>query len=101
MQVIFFCYFCRIPFKPSYFSFNGFFALYIENHEEEFKYQLLDRLRCDCKYFLGAGNRHEKYLWGGTVKMHIEFMYIIYYSLKVKPEWLTEKQIDEYLTKML
>lgn len=28
------------------------FALYIENHEEEFKYQLLDRLRCDCKYFL-------------------------------------------------
>lgn len=50
------------------------FALYIENHEEEFKYQLLDRLRCDCKYFLGAGNRHEKYLWGGTVKMHIEFM---------------------------
>ena len=32
------------------------FALYIENHEEEFKYQLLDRLRCDCKYFLGAGN---------------------------------------------
>lgn len=25
------------------------FALYIENHEEEFKYQLLDRLRCDCK----------------------------------------------------
>ena len=77
------------------------FALYIENHEEEFKYRCLDRLRCDCKYFLGAGNRHEKYLWGGTVKMHIEFMYIIYYSLKVKPEWLTEKQIDEYLTKML
>lgn len=60
------------------------FALYIENHEEEFKYQLLDRLYCDCKYFLGA-----------------EFMHIIYDSLKVKPEWLTEKQIDEYLTKML
>ena len=33
--------------------------------------------------------------------MHIEFMHIIYDSLKVKPEWLTEKQIDEYLTKML
>lgn len=77
------------------------FALYIENHEEEFKYQLLDRLRCDCEYFLGFGNRHEKRLWGGTARMHIEFMYIIYYSLKVKPEWLTEKQIDEYLTKML
>ena len=27
------------------------FALYIENHEEEFKYQLLDRLRCDCEFF--------------------------------------------------
>lgn len=67
----------------------------------KFKYQLLDRLRCDCEYFLGYGNRHEKHLWGGTVRMHIEFMYIIYYSLKVKPEWLTEKQIDEYLIKML
>lgn len=77
------------------------FALYIEKHEEEFKYRLLDRLRCDCEYFLGFGNKNEKHLWGGTVKMHIEFMYIIYYSLKVKPEWLTEKQIDEYLTKML
>lgn len=79
----------------------GRFALYIESHDEQFKYMLLNRLQTDCKYFLGAGNRHEKYLWGETVEMHIEFMYIIYYSLKVKPEWLTEKQIDEYLTKML
>lgn len=77
------------------------FALYIENHEEEFKYMLLNRLQTDCKYYLGYGNGNECRLWGETVEMHIEYMYIIYDSLKIKPEWLTEQQIKVYSDLML
>ena len=28
-----------------------------------FRYQLLDRLRSDCEYYLNYGNRHPKSLW--------------------------------------
>ena len=28
----------------------GRFALYIESHDEQFKYMLLNRLQTDCKY---------------------------------------------------
>lgn len=30
----------------------------------EFQYQMLDRMRSDCEYFLGYGNRCTKDLWG-------------------------------------
>ena len=30
------------------------------------EYQLLDRLRMDCEYFLGAGQHSEKHLWAGN-----------------------------------
>lgn len=40
-------------------------------------------------------------MWGETVEMHIEYMYIIYDSLKIKPEWLTEQQIKVYSDLML
>ena len=39
-----------------------------------FKYQLLDRLRSDCEYYLNYGNRHPKSLWAGDEKLQIEFM---------------------------
>ena len=77
------------------------FALYIESHDEQFKYMLLDRLRMDCKYYLGSGNGSEHCLWGETVEMHIKYMYIIYDSLKIKPEWLTKHQIKVYSDLML
>ena len=63
-------------------------------------YRLLDRLRTDCDYFLGAGQRHEGNLWSGTVHAHIEKMREIYASLPDKPEWLTETQIDSYADRM-
>lgn len=79
----------------------GRFALYIESHDEQFKYMLLNRLQTDCKYYLGYGNGNERHLCGETVEMHIEYMYIIYDSLKIKPEWLTEQQIKVYSDLML
>ena len=35
-------------------------------------YVLLDRLRADCDYFLGAGGRSEKHLWAGNVHAQIK-----------------------------
>lgn len=64
----------------------GRFALYIESHDEQFKYMLLNRLQTDCKYYLGYGNGNERH---------------IYDSLKIKPEWLTEQQIKVYSDLML
>lgn len=65
-----------------------------------FQYQLLDRLKTDCLYFLGYGNRNPKYLWGKTVEDHIQEMRRIWNLLPLKPEWLTMKQIDEFEQQM-
>ena len=35
-------------------------------------YVLLDRLRADCDYFLGAGGRSEKHLWAGSFYAQID-----------------------------
>ena len=63
-------------------------------------YQLLDRLRADCEYFLGAGNRVEKHLWAGSVYAQIVKMRELYDALPQKPEWLTEEAIDDYADRM-
>lgn len=66
----------------------------------EFQYQMLDRMRLDCEYFLGYGNRCTKDLWGKSVEKHIEAMRRIWNELKEKPVWLSMGQIDEYERKM-
>ena len=63
-------------------------------------YQLLDRLRTDCEYFLGAGNRAEKHLWAGSVYAQIVKMRELYDALPQKPEWLTKEMIDDYADRM-
>ena len=63
-------------------------------------YQLLDRLRADCEYFLGAGNRAEKHLWAGSVYAQIVKMRELYDALPQKPEWLTKEMIDDYAERM-
>lgn len=65
-----------------------------------FEYQLLDRLKTDCNYYLGNGNRCEKHLWAGNVKDQIAKMKELYEILPVKPEWLSLDDIEEYETKM-
>ncbi|WP_300607861.1 LPD25 domain-containing protein, partial [uncultured Oscillibacter sp.] len=37
-------------------------------------YRLLDRLRSDCEYYLGAGQFSEKHLWAGSVEAQISKM---------------------------
>lgn len=69
---------------------------------DKFKYQLLDRLRCDCDYFLGNGNRYAPHLWAGAVGTHIKSMLLLYDSFpeEDRPEWLTREQIEDYGRRM-
>ena len=68
--------------------------------EQNPDYRLLDRLRADCEYFLGAGNRAEKHLWAGNVRAQIAKMRELYDTLPEKPEWLTKETIDDYAERM-
>lgn len=63
-------------------------------------YVLLDRLRADCDYFLGAGGRSEKHLRAGNVHAQIKKMRELYDALPEKPEWLTAEAIDRYAAQM-
>ena len=63
-------------------------------------YVLLDRLRADCDYFLGAGGRSEKHLWAGSAYAQIKKMRELYDALSEKPEWLTAEAIDRYAAQM-
>ena len=73
------------------------------NINSEFEYMMLDRLKHDCDYYLGYGNRCAKHLWANTEKEHIEYMKQLWngFSDVHKPEWLTWEQILEYEKQML
>lgn len=70
------------------------------SRDTKFQYMMLDRLRQDALYFLGAGGRHEKHLYTGNVNDHIEVMKGIHDHLEVKPEWLTMEELLELESKM-
>lgn len=71
--------------------------------DASFRYMLLDRMRQDCRYYLGNGGRCEKYLWAGSVSEQIEYMKAIYNSFPEgeKPEWMTMEEILDYEQRML
>lgn len=70
----------------------------LTNPKDRFNYQLLDRLRIDCEYYLGNGNRNVKHLWANNEKEQIEKMKELYnsFSDNGKPKWLTYEQILQY-----
>ena len=67
-----------------------------------FRYQLLDRMRCDCEYFLNYGNRCNKFLWAGEPKEQIDTMLKLWDNFpdEEKPEWLSREQINAYARKL-
>lgn len=69
---------------------------------EKYNYQMLSRLKMDCDYYLGYGNRNAKRLWADTEEEHIDEMKKIYnsFSEDKKPEWLTWSDIVNYETLM-
>ena len=73
------------------------------HRDSVFRYQLLDRLRSDCEYYLNYGNRHPKTLWAGDEELQIAFRLKLHGSFKEgeKPEWLTMDKILEYSKRMI
>lgn len=74
----------------------------IENSSTKFKYQLLSRMKSDCNYYLGYGNRNKNVLWSGSEEQQIIDMKSLLNSFDRpnKPEWLTIIDIWEYEIKM-
>ena len=64
----------------------------------KFNYMMLDRLKMDCDYYLGNGNRYNKHLWAGDEQKQIDEMKKLYNSFtdEDKPEWLTWDNILQY-----
>lgn len=71
-----------------------------DNEGSEYDYMLLSRLKSDCDYFLGNGNRYEKHLWAGNIDDQIAKMKELYNKLPEKPEWLTMEDIENYEKEM-
>ena len=67
---------------------------------ESFNYMLLGRLKADCEYFLGNGNRQEKHLHQLSVKAQIALMKELWENFLVKPSFLTWEDILEYERRM-
>ena len=67
-------------------------------YEPRFRYMMLDRLRQDCEYYLGYGNRNASQLWAGNEKDQIENMKALWLTFPKEdtPEWLTWGDILEY-----
>ncbi|WP_304818925.1 LPD11 domain-containing protein [uncultured Clostridium sp.] len=68
----------------------------INTKDYSYEYQLLDRLRSDCDYFLGNGHRNPDNLWAKNVTEQIEKMRELYKILPLEPEWLSMSAISNY-----
>lgn len=73
-----------------------------------YDYQLLDRLKSDCDYYLGACvdfgmdmTAAQKNLWAGNIEAQVAKMRELYDKLPEKPDWLTVQDIDRYEHDML
>lgn len=69
-----------------------------EENPNRFNYMMLDRMRSDCDYYLGYGNRNKNRLSHNNEQEHINEMKKLYNSFPEdkKPEWLTFEQILSY-----
>lgn len=71
-------------------------------YEPKFRYMMLSRMKMDCDYYLGYGNRNAMQLWACDEKKQIENMKDIWNTFpeEDKPEWLTWEELTEYSRKM-
>ena len=76
---------------------------WVLTRDEKFRYQLLDRMRSDCAYYVGNGRIYGgNHLWAGNIKDQIAIMKGIWNSFPAdgKPGWLTGEQIEAYEAEM-
>lgn len=74
-----------------------------KKYEPKFRYMMLSRMKQDCDYYLGYGNRSVNHLWADNEKEQIENMKALWNSFpeEDKPEWLTWEEILEYERRMV
>lgn len=75
----------------------------ILEQDEKMRFMLLNRMKQDCLYYLGYGNRCSKYLWATNEVEQIRIMKILYNSFAddKKPSWLTMEDILQFERQML
>lgn len=63
-----------------------------------YQYALLDRMRADCRYYFGNGNKKAKDLWGNDEETHIICMLFLWdqFQENAKPQWLKREYIFDY-----
>lgn len=71
-------------------------------YEPKFRYMMLSRMKQDCDYYLGNGNRSTSILWAQDERSQIENMIALWktFDKDNKPEWLTWADIVEYAQRM-
>ena len=71
-------------------------------YEPKFRYMMLSRMKMDCEYYLGYGNRNASQLWAGNEKEQIEHMKALWntFSEEDSPEWLTWDELIDYAKRM-
>lgn len=83
------------PIKP---ELKVVFKSKYKENPRKFDYQMLGRLKSDCDYYLGYGNRYAGHLYYKDEQEHIDEMKKLHNSFPEgeKPDWLTYEQILEY-----
>lgn len=67
-----------------------------DQEPDAFQYQLLGRLKQDCDYYLGHGNRAKKHLWAGDETAQITRMKELYDDFLEKPKFISLEDIELY-----
>ena len=80
---------------------RSFIPINESEDQDKFNYMMLSRLKSDCDYYLGNGNRNPKHLWAGDEAKQIAKMREFYDKVPEEPEWLTKEDIDSYEDKMI
>ena len=71
-------------------------------YEPKFRYMMLSRMKQDCDYYLGNGNRSTNHLWAGNEVDQISNMIALWKTFEPddSPEWLTWDELIDYARKM-
>ena len=71
-------------------------------YEPKFRYMMISRMKQDCDYYLGYGNRSTNHLWAQNEKDQIANMVSLWSTFEPedKPEWLTWDELVDYAHQM-
>lgn len=73
-----------------------------KTYKPRFRYMMLSRMKSDCDYYLGNGNRYADHLWAGNEFNQIMNMKALWETFEPEdgPEWLTKDELKDYARQM-